>query len=250
MIARFATGAAGARAAARSGAVVVVDAFRASTTICVLVSKGVRVIPEASLERAASASADYRIGERNSARAEGFEFGNSPTELANADLEPGATAVLSTTNGTRVVQAAEGAQVVLTGAFVNADAIAEELSKSGMEVAVVGCGWEDKSALEDELAAGAILHRLEEQGFRLDQRARQVTQAYRTRPKADALGGSAARLLRRLGHTADLHFCIEEDIVPVVPRLVDGAFEQVEGTKPARRDAHDLLKAALEKGGY
>ncbi len=142
MIARFAVGAAGARAAARSGAAVaVIDAFRASTSVCVLVSRGVRVVPVAPLEEALRAEADYRIGERGSARVEGFDFGNSPTELADVDLRPGATAVLSTTNGTRVIQAAEGARIVLTGAFVNASALAEELLDLGPEVVAVGCGF-------------------------------------------------------------------------------------------------------------
>ena len=41
----------------------VVDAFRASTTIAVLVSKGVRVVPVASIEEAASyPGAAYRLG--------------------------------------------------------------------------------------------------------------------------------------------------------------------------------------------
>jgi 2-phosphosulfolactate phosphatase len=59
----------------------VVDAFRASTTITLLVSKGAQMITVASVEEAASyVGADYRIGERGSAKAkEGFNFGNSPT---------------------------------------------------------------------------------------------------------------------------------------------------------------------------
>lgn len=205
----------------------VVDAFRASTSICVLVSRGVRVAPVASLERAARAEADYRIGERGSAKVAGFDFGNSPTELIAADLRPGTTAALSTTNGTRVLEAAEGAPVLLTGAFVNASALARELRCTGLEIVVVGCGWEGKRALEDEMAAGAILHRLAEDGIALDRRARAVVEMYRTRPKSDVLRASAARRLKRLGHAADLTFCLEEDAVPVVPRLTDGICEEV-----------------------
>lgn len=240
MLARFAYGAAGAREAARSGAAVaVVDAFRASTSICVLVSRGVRVVPAASLEKAASIEADYRIGERGSAKVAGFDFGNSPTELLAADLEPGTTAALSTTNGTRVLDAAEGAPLTLTGAFVNAAALAEEILRVGIDVVVVGCGWEGKRALEDELAAGAILSRLDEAGLRLDERARRVSRAYLTRPNTDALKASAARRLMRLGQDADLDFCLSEDTVPVVPVLVDGAFT---GSGAARRAADVVMK--------
>ena len=122
-----------------------VDAFRASTTIALLVSKGARVIPVASVEEAASyVGADYRIGERGSARAEeGFDFGNSPTEIEASELVLDATVVLSTTNGTQIIEAARGAPLILTGAFVNAHAVADALATGawGERVTMIGCGW-------------------------------------------------------------------------------------------------------------
>lgn len=229
MLARFAYGASGAREAARRGAaVVVVDAFRASTSVCALVSRGVRVAPAASLEKALAIEAEYRIGERGSAKVEGFDFGNSPVELAAANLEPGKTAALTTTNGTRVLEAAEGAAHVFTGAFANATALAEELRRMELEVVVVACGWEGKRSLEDELAAGAILSRLEGAGVSLDERAGRMAREYRSRPNTDALRATAARRLRRLGHAADVDFCLREDTLPVVPILIDGVFMTVE----------------------
>jgi 2-phosphosulfolactate phosphatase len=227
LIARYAGGESGARAAARSGAaVVVVDAFRASTTISVLVSKGARVAPVASIAGAAGYDADYRIGERGSAKVAGFDFGNSPAELLGAEIRPGSTVALSTTNGTRVVEAAGGASSVLTGAFANARALAEEVSGGTCtrEVVVVGCGWEGRRSSEDEAAAGAILFHLGERGAELDERARRVVELYLGRPKSRLRRNSAARRLVRLGHERDLDLCLAEDTVPVVPRLVDGAF--------------------------
>jgi 2-phosphosulfolactate phosphatase len=230
VIARYAGGERGAKAAARSGSViVVVDAFRASTTVAVLVSKGTRVVPVASIELARSyPGADFRIGERGSAKVAGFDFGNSPTEVLEAKLPPGSTVALSSTNCTRVVEAAEGAPAILTGAFVNAGALAgalaEELTAGGPEVVVVGCGWEGRRASEDEAAAGAILHRLRERGAELDERARRVVEGYLQEPIAALGNNSAARRLKRLGYGRDLEFCLAEDTVPVVPRLLDGAF--------------------------
>ena len=143
MIARYAGGESGARTAARAGSVViVVDAFRMSTTIAVLVSKGARVVPVASVEEAASAETRFRIGERGSAKVASFDFGNSPTEILGSQVPPASTVALSTTNGTRVVEAASGRRTILTGAFVNAGILAEELAgetNDGAEV-VVGCG--------------------------------------------------------------------------------------------------------------
>ena len=214
--------------AARAGSVVVVvDAFRASTTIAVLVSKGARVEPVASVEEAAFARSDFRIGERGSTKVAGFDFGNSPTEILGSEIPPGSKIALSTTNGTRVVEAARGARAILTGAFVNAGILAEELggrAHDGVEVVVVGCGWEGRRASEDEAAAGAILHRLWSRGAELDGRARRVVEGYLSRPEVALRNNSAARRLKRLGYEGDLEFCLAEDTVPVVPCLVGGAF--------------------------
>jgi 2-phosphosulfolactate phosphatase len=228
VIARYAGGERGARSAARTGSVVVVvDAFRASTTIAVLVSKGARVVPVASIEEAASARTDFRIGERGGAKVAGFDFGNSPTEVLASEIPPGSTVALSTTNGTRVVEAAADARAILTGAFVNAESLAEYLSREpygDAGVVVVGCGWEGHRASEDEVAAGAILDRLRSRGAKLDERAGRVVGCYLTCSANALKGNSAARRLERLGYERDLDFCLAEDTVPIVPRLVGGAF--------------------------
>ena len=228
MIARYAGGEGGARSAARAGAaVVVVDAFRASTTIAALVSRGARVVPVASIAHARSyGEADFRAGERGSAKVAGFDFGNSPTEILEAEVPPGSTVVLSTTNGTRVIEAATGAPAVLTGAFVNVHSLADELAAGthGSDVVLVGCGWEGRRASEDEAAAGAILHRLEKRGAELDGRARRIERAYLSRPAKLLRNNAAAKRLKRLGYGRDLDFCLAEDTVSVVPRLVNGAF--------------------------
>jgi 2-phosphosulfolactate phosphatase len=228
VIARYAGGESGARAAARSGSVVVVvDAFRASTTIAVLIYKGARVVPVASVEEAAAAETDFRVGERGSEKVAGFDFGNSPTEIVGSEIPPDSTVALSTTNGTRVVDAAAGARAILTGAFVNAGILAEDLANGtygDAELVVVGCGWEGRRASEDEAAAGAILYRLQSSGADLDGRARRVVEGYVSRSGRTLRNNRAAQRLKRLGYEGDLDFCLAEDTVPVVPRLVGGAF--------------------------
>jgi len=207
--------------------VVVVDAFRASTTIAVLVSKGARVIPVASIEEAASAETNFRIGERGGAKVAGFDFGNSPTEILASEIPSDSTVALSTTNGPRVVEAAGGARVIFTGTFVNAESLAEDLSDGTHDdtgVVVVGCGWEGYRASEDEAAAEAILHRLGSRGADLDERAGRIVERYLSRSANALKSNSAARRLKRLGYVRDLDFCLGEDTVPVVPRLVGGAF--------------------------
>jgi 2-phosphosulfolactate phosphatase len=157
VLAIYASGERGvSKTACKEMAVIVVDAFRASTTIAVLVRKGAQVMPVASIDEAAAyAGADYRVGERGGAKVQGFDFGNPPTEVEASELEPDATVVLSTTNGTHVIEAASGAPATFTDAFVNADAVAEALASGAYRtgVAVIGCGWEGHRASEDESAA-------------------------------------------------------------------------------------------------
>ncbi len=226
MIARYAGGAKGAREAALSGAaIVVVDAFRASATICVLAAKGARVAPLASVEEAKVFPADFRVGERGGAKVDGFDFGNSPTALRAAELPPNSTVAMTTTNGTRVVEAAEGSPEIAIGSFVNATNVARWLADSGFgEVVVVGCGWRGHRASEDEAAAGAILERLRKLGANLDERADRVTEESHRRPRKSLTRNAAARRLKRLGYEDDIAFCLAEDTVPVVPVLADGAF--------------------------
>ena len=229
MIAAYAAGEKGARRAVREGAtVVVVDAYRASTTVAVLVYKGARVVPVASIEEAKRyPGADYRIGERGSAKVKGFDFGNSPTEVEDADIFPGSTVVLSSTNGTRIIEAARGAPRILAGAFVNAHAVANALlagDKPGTRVTVIGCGWRGRRASEDESAAGAILARLREGGAHLEERADRIVEAHLERPERLLRSNSAAQRLKRLDYERDLDYCLALNKVPVVPRLADGAF--------------------------
>ena len=148
-------------------------------------------------------------------------------EVERARIPPSSTVVLSSTNGTRIIEAAHRSPGIFIGAFVNAGAVSEELLRSatdGFRVVVVGCGWRGRRASEDESAAGEILARLQRGGADLEERAERIVEEHRGRPKKALLTNTAARRLKRLGYEGDLDFCLAPDTVPVVPRLVDGAF--------------------------
>jgi 2-phosphosulfolactate phosphatase len=107
-------GVSGAREAATRGDVaVVIDALRASVTIIsALVVGAVKVIPVLTVAeaRAYVGQEGYLVtGERGGVQIEGFHFGNSPTELGRQAAEVrGKTLVLTTSSGTRCVEAARG----------------------------------------------------------------------------------------------------------------------------------------------
>jgi 2-phosphosulfolactate phosphatase len=108
---------------------IVVDVVRATTTLVVMCDGGcarVLVAGDSAAARAFVAqhpAEGYLLaGEVGGLRPEGFDFGNSPVELAAADLR-GQTLVFSTTNGTRALRACAGARSILAGALRNADAV-------------------------------------------------------------------------------------------------------------------------------
>ena len=72
---------------------------------------------------------------------EGFDFGNSPYQITLADLS-GTTLIHTTSAGTQGIANASMASEVITGAFVNAKAIASYIqSKKPEHVSLVAMGW-------------------------------------------------------------------------------------------------------------
>jgi 2-phosphosulfolactate phosphatase len=109
------------------GLTVIIDVFRAFSTACYAFSKGIqRIYPVGNLERAylmkEQNPAYILVGERNEQKPEGFDFGNSPSQLLESDLR-GKTMVHTTSSGTQGIANAKNADEILTGSFVNASAI-------------------------------------------------------------------------------------------------------------------------------
>ncbi len=100
-----------AGAARASGPTVVIDTFRAFTTVAYALAAGAdRVILTAGLEEARTVAAAvegaWLIGEEGGARPEGFDGGNSPGEIRDTPHLVGRTLVQRTMAGTRCAQAA------------------------------------------------------------------------------------------------------------------------------------------------
>jgi phosphosulfolactate phosphohydrolase-like enzyme/GNAT superfamily N-acetyltransferase len=119
----------GARRA--EGAVVVIDVFRAFTTAAVAFARGVETIiltakPEEALALRDRGLGDLCMGEVNGIRAVGFDFGNSPFELSQADVR-GKTLIQSTRAGTVGVCAVPNPQTLYAASFVVAGATARAI---------------------------------------------------------------------------------------------------------------------------
>lgn len=81
----------------------------------------------------------------------GFDFGNSPTEIIQADLH-GKTVIHTTTAGTQGLINAAGADLVITGSFVNAAAIIRFIKamNPGL-VTLVAMGYRASVSAEEDL---------------------------------------------------------------------------------------------------
>ena len=208
---------------------VVIDVLRATTTIVAALAAGARAIyptasPEEAIKLAQSLGRDDTLlcGERRGLKVEGYDLGNSPREFT-PDVVGGKRLVMSTTNGTRALQAAHTADRVLVASFLNLGAVADALADSG-RVAVVCAGREDLFSLDDAVCAGALLRRLEQVGEAPvetnDAGRAAMALASTTRVDASFLAETdAGRALAEIGLEDDLEACARVDRHGIVPEM-------------------------------
>ena len=208
---------------------VIIDVFRATSTIAAALHNGAQcVIPVADVQECIDLGKrtpnSITAGERNGQVAEGLEYGNSPAEYPRAFIE-GKTLVLTTTNGTRLLHMVEQADTIITGSFLNLDAVCEFLIASGKSV-LLGCAaWKDRFNLEDTLFAGAVIARIKDH-FEItcdSARAAYTLHESVTGNYLDFLRDSSHyRRLAAYGLEADMAYCTTPNLHPVVPILKDG----------------------------
>lgn len=202
---------------------IVVDVLRATSTMTQALAAGYRRIlccSEIDDARALAATeGDVKLaGERRLEHIEGFDFGNSPRELAG---EPAAeTLILTTTNGTKLlVAAAARFEQVLVGSLLNLHAVANAARETGEDVAVLCAGVLGELALDDAYCAGRIVAALG--GDHADSAAAAARLAASFPSSEAGLGASqSARNLRRHGLESDIEWCARESALDVVPRFI------------------------------
>lgn len=179
------------RAGAATGAVVVVDVLRAFTTAAYAFAAGARRIwlvrsVEEALAMKAARPRTLAMGEVRGRRVRGFDFSNSPSELAEADLA-GYDIVQRTSSGTQGVVEASSATRRWCASLVCASATAAAVNASGLgRPSYVITGWfDDDHPGEDDRQTARLIERV---------RRGEATRAEET--VAAILGGrEAARVL-------------------------------------------------------
>lgn len=155
----------GAREA--QGTTIIIDVFRAFTTAAVAFDRGARqIILVAEIEEARQlrrqGRGDLCMGEVDGIKPAGFDFGNSPYELSQADVE-GKTLIQSTRAGTVGVAAVTATAPLYLGSFVTASATVQAvLAQAPARVTIVAMGAAGKQRSdEDEQCAMYLRNRLQ-----------------------------------------------------------------------------------------
>jgi 2-phosphosulfolactate phosphatase len=213
---------------------VVFDVLRATTTMLTALANGAAaVLPVTTIDEAMAWKrkqpdvllAGERDGVRIRAELTGggdFDLGNSPREFTS-EMVGGRMIVMTTTNGTRALQACRGAREVLIGSFVGLAALAAHLQRvSPEELLLVCAGTGEEAAFEDTLAAGALAELLAPAGTeaRLADAAWMARQLYRQHAgdllAAMQFSRNGRRLLSNPDLRADVPLCLERDRLPLV----------------------------------
>ena len=208
----------------RESIVVVIDIFRATSSICYGIENGaVAIIPVATVESCESyRDSDFLLAaERNGEVVDGFDFGNSPFAYS-ADKVSGKTVVLTTTNGTHAINESREAKKVVLGSFLNLSALCQWLKTQPAHILLLCSGWKSKFNLEDTLFAGAVVNQLKAEGYKLDDSGIAADDLY-SLGKEDLntflQKTSHSERLKRLKIEKDIEFCLNVDITTAIPVL-------------------------------
>lgn len=206
--------------------VVVIDVFRATSTICAALDNGAKaVIPVATVEECLRLEKEkpefITAGERDGKVIEGLQGGNSPTEYS-PEVIAGKVLALTTTNGTRLLHLVKAADEIVIGSFLNIDALCQYLLSSGKDVLLACAGWRDKENLEDTLFAGAVIAKIQAHFNCNCDSSFMALSLYKQSLEASSLlefmkSGSHYHRLARFHLEQDMAYCCSVNKHPVVP---------------------------------
>ncbi len=147
------------------GVVIIVDVLRAYTTAAVALARGAQKIVlvaevDEALELRRAGVGELCMGEVGGMRPEGFDFGNSPSQLSRADVE-GKTIIQSTRAGTVGMNAAQGADQLYGGSFAVASATVEAVRRLDPSlVTIVAMGSEGRIRTDEDEQCALFLRNL------------------------------------------------------------------------------------------
>lgn len=215
--------------------VVVIDVLRATSAICAAFDNGIAaIIPVPTVEEAWEyKQRGFLAGaERKGQIVEGFDFGNSPFSYIKEEFR-GQEVVLTTTNGTKSLDVAKDAEIVVVGSFLNLESLTNWLAEQDKNILCLCSGWQDKFNLEDTICAGAICNALINTGNFTSIEDSSIAAKYLYLSAKDNYLGylkssSHRRRLKNLNLNEDIKYCLTPNQTTVIPILRDGKLVQLE----------------------
>ena len=211
--------------------VVIIDVFRATSTIATALYNGAeKVVPVSGVDDCIAIGKKLdaiTAGERDGKVIEGLQHGNSPAEYHREFIQ-GKTLVLTTTNGTKLLHMAldNGASEVITGSFPNLSAVCDHLVAEQKNVILACSGWKNLFNLEDTLFAGAVVNRIR-QHFTVHCDSSLMAEEMYSLHKDDLYNfikkTTHWHRLAAYGLEKDLQYCVTADVANVLVKYKDGA---------------------------
>lgn len=212
---------------------IVIDVLRATTVMTRWFELGgIELYPVKSPDDARNLVQELRkrgsspllMGEVNGLPPEGFDLGNSPTELTYELIQEHYCGVMSTTNGTvALCQAASSGRPVIAASMRNYAACLDYALTLGNRVGLLASGRKKRPSWEDTLCAGAIVAEMESHGeLHMTDSARICLTLWQTRGSnlvECVKKSNHAQYLEQIGFDDDIKFCCECDASTVVPVL-------------------------------
>lgn len=215
--------------------VVVIDVLRAGSVMVTALNNGAKgFLPVVSVERAFEeanklAKESFLLaGERNTKIIQGFHLGNSPLSYT-PEVVNDKTIILTTSNGTKALNALDAAERIFIGTFLNSKALVDELVKLD-NVVLVCSGTNDNFSMDDAMFAALVTERiLQVKNARLSDMAQTLLKAYQSEK------GNLHQLLKdcyhlnlliRNGFEKDVEYCLQTDVLTLVPEMINGVIQK------------------------
>lgn len=207
--------------------VVVLDVFRSASTIITALINGSEVIfPVSSVDEAYEQKSSHPQailgGERFGDKIQGFDLGNSPFEYGEEIVRDKPVIFLST-NGTKAILAACGAEKIYVASFLNGLAAAQKLRTSS-DLLLACAGTKGAYSLEDTCCAGYLIHLLYKMSkLTLSDSAAAALvlyQAYQDNLSLYLSKSTNGSTLASKGRQSEIQYCCTRDILALVPEFI------------------------------
>ncbi len=208
---------------------VIIDIFRATTTILHLFSFGIKEIillkDEKELKKYEKTNEILKIGERFGEKLDRFDFNNSASLLLKEKekIKRFEKAIMLTTNGTTAALKSYLSDKLFVGAFNNIKSLIGKISNE-KELILSLSGDKGEISLEDTIFGGNIIYELKQKGIDIELSdialiSLKVYEAYLSDRKLISASRHYKRLIE-LGFQDDIELALKQNIFDFVPLII------------------------------